>query len=66
MKVYSLWMVSLIFLLLLTYIDGTLANLAAGDPSEWAAVLIAISANKIVADRTFPTVEEARAAAQTN
>lgn len=55
---------SFVAMLVLMYMDGSLQALAAGDPTEWIAVLIGVVFWKILFDRNFPSVEEARAAAR--
>lgn len=51
------------FMLVTMYLDGSLAELASGDPIEWTAMIIAFGFLKLLFDREFPSVEEARAAA---
>jgi site-specific recombinase XerD len=63
-KVYTAWTVSLVFFVVLMGIDGVLTELAAGDPTEWGTILFAFAALKPMADRAFPSVEEAREAAE--
>ena len=51
------------FMLVTMYLDGSLSELASGDPIEWTAIALALGYGKWLFDREFPTVEEARAAA---
>ena len=51
------------FMVVTMYLDGSLAELASGDPIEWTAMIIALACLKRLFDREFPTIEEARAAA---
>ena len=51
------------FMLVTMYLNGSMAELASGDPIEWAAMVLSLGCGKWLFDRGFPTVEEARAAA---
>jgi len=55
---------SLVVMFVLLYLDGALQNLASGDPVEWLGLALAVAFWKVLMDREFPSIEEARAAAQ--
>jgi integrase len=53
-----------VFMIVMMYLDGMLQALAAGDPANWIGVLIGMMFWKIFFDRNFPSVEEAKEAAE--